>query len=371
MRVSSVEDLQALRQQAGLERVDLRMDQLLQGNLPLYAARFALWSLREGGTLHVHAPTTLASVSVVTGRWAFQLLVMMFCKALDGWGEVIAHDLQARTLVCRRTRAPLQRGPWSAAVMFSGSAGEVSGLKKCLGGLLAQPEIREGGQVLVCGPAAGEALVDVGGAGGVVQYLAVETPERAGRFMIGEKKNIAIRALRHERVLVCHTRIVLREGCLAAMPAEFDLITPRVWVQGAEAMLPYLDLGLFATDSAALYSDKASAPCHYDRARWLHGVAQRYPYIDGALFCVRKSLAQRVALSDSIGWGEAEDSEWALRLVHGGRLVELAPQAHAESTSCKTPRYARWGHLEAYRLASDWAQHWRAARAHVGRWLGV
>lgn len=367
MIVSNIADLMGLRKMRGLPQVELQMDALLQGNLPIYAVKYALWALRDGGVVHLHAPTTVASVSVVTGRWAFQLLVMMACKAADGWGEVVAHDLPARRLSIARRKPVLPDGPWSAAVMYSGQDSEAALLAQCVESLQAQPGIRDGGQILVCGPeAASGKVATLPG----VEYLPVETPQLAGRFLIGLKKNRAMQALRHERILVCHTRIALQADCLAQMPAEFDLITPRVWVQGQQAKLPYLDLGYFATDSASLFTRKAATPCHYDRATWLERTGKRYAYIDGGLFCARRSLALEVPLSDSIGWGEAEDSEWALRLIQNGHVVELAPDAHAESLTCKTAQYARWGHSAAYRWASNVAQPLRSGRATVLGWMG-
>jgi len=364
VRVSSVSDLHALRRTAGLDRVELQMDDLLRGNLPLYAVRYAMWSLRVGGTMHLHAPTTVASVSVVTGRTAWQLLVMQVCKGTDGWGEVTQHDLAARTLTCMRSREPTPPGPWSAAVMFSGSESEFPLLKRCVSALQAQPQIGDGGQILVCGPAAGEPVaMSVPG----VEYMSIETPSRAGRFMIGAKKNLAMQALRHERILVCHTRMALRPGCLSAMPDEFDVITPRVFVAGKHHPLPYLDLGIFTADSTSLTSTRPATPCHYDRGTWLARVGRGYPYIDGGLFCLRKSLAANVPLSDSIGWGEAEDGEWALRLLHGGHLIELAVDAAADSLTCKIPRYARWGHLGAYQSLSNLAQQVRSLAAPFRR----
>lgn len=346
MKVSTPEDLGRLRAATGLDRVDIDLARLLHGNLPLYATRSALWALRPGGRLHLQAAGTIDSVSFRPGRWSFQLLTQLVCKAADGLGLLLQCDRATRSLVCERSAPAVARSPWSAAVVYSGQAGERSQLAVCLERLQAQPEIRDGGQLIVCGP---PDAADHVSALPEVEYLALPTPTQAGRFLVGAKKMAAIRAARHERVLVCHTRVALRDGCLAALPAEFDVITPRVWVDGAAGKLPYLDLGFFDTASVALYSTNPQLPIHYDRMGWWRHLGRQYPYVDGGLFCVRRSLALEVPLSSSVAWGEGEDAEWSLRLLHGGRLLEIALDAHADSLTCKTARYARWGHLAAYR----------------------
>jgi hypothetical protein len=175
---------------------------------------------------------------------------------------------------------------------------------------------------------------------------------QVGRFLIGQKKMHVLHALRHERVLVCHTRILLETGCLEAIPDEFDLITPRVWIQGMRRNLPYLDLGFFDNRSSGLYTTKSQPPVYYDRDAWLSMLGRWYPYIDGGLFCVRRSLALEIPMSGSIAWGEGEDAEWGLRLLANGKLLEIALEAGALSQTCKMQYYGRWGHLAAYRYIS-------------------
>jgi hypothetical protein len=349
VKVTSLIDLPALRCQRGLQHVELDLTALLHGNLPQYAVRYALWAVATGGTVLVRAPSTVDSVNLLTGAWTFQLLTQLVVKAVSRLGTLVRCERGSRTLELARTAPAAAPGPWSAAVVYSGQPAERAQLATCVEHLRLQPGIRDGGQLLVCGPP--EAAGDVTGLPGV-EYLPLPTPLQAGRFLVGVKKMAALRALRHERALVCHTRIALQPGCLEALPDEFDLITPRVWVQGAAGPLPYLDLGFFDNRSVALFSPVPQPPIHYDRSGWLARLGRLYPYIDGGLFCVRRSLALEIPLSETIAWGEGEDAEWSLRLLGAGHVLELAEGAHADSLTCKTARYARWGHLAAYRGAS-------------------
>ena len=247
---------------------------------------------------------------------------------------------------------------WSAGIVFSGNAQEVPTLALCLQGLLAQPELVASGDIVVCGPAAGESLLPTRDG---IRYLVYETPSEAGRFLVGRKKNVLLRALRHERALICHTRVVLRPGAIAALPAEFDLITPKVFVQGHKAILPYLDLGFMGLTTISMTGKGDQPPIYYARERWHDYLRRFYPYVDGGLFCVRRNLALSVPMHNRIAWGEGEDTEWCLRLLNQGHLVELAtnPQAAADSITCKIPRYANFGHLLSYRIC---AQMWRCVR---------
>lgn len=365
MRVSSFSELQALRYRTGAPSVLLTMNSFLAGNLPAYAMRYALWSCALDGRVVIDAPSTLDSVTFTPSQWSFQMLTQVLCKAAEGLGELVVCDVSSRRLEFSRTAAPMVKAPWSAIVMFSGSDSERPHLEKSIEALIAQPELAEGGEIIVCGPELGRGAV-CGMRG--VRYASLETPEKAGRFLVGKKKNLAIAQARNERVLVCHTRITLRPGCLAALPEEFDLITPRVWVRGAKSDLAYLDLGFFHGSSIAIHSWRPQPPVHYDRSYWLQKLKCAYPYIDGGLFCVRRSMAQSIPMSESIAWGEAEDAEWALRWLHCGRLLEIGLHAHAESATCKTPRYARWGHLRTYRVLSTAAQYVRSATNIFAKW---
>jgi hypothetical protein len=360
MKLADLDQLPALRRQSGLLRVEIDLTALLYGNLPMYAVRYGLWALAPGGLLVLSAPSTIDSVSFVPGRWSYQFLTQLVVKAAVGLGRLVCSDRPARRLQLERSAPVPMDGPWSAAIIYSGQASEREQLALCVQHLRVQPGIRDGGQLLVCGPP--EAEGDIEALPGV-EYLALPTPLQAGRFLVGVKKMSALGALRHERVLVCHTRIALRPGCLESLPLEFDLITPRVWVQGTTGPLPYLDLGFFDNRSVALHSPVPQPPIHYDRNYWRMQLGRLYPYIDGGLFCVRRSLAVEVPLSDTVAWGEGEDVEWSLRVMGSGHVLELADDAHADSLTCKTMRYARWGHLAVYRGLSNLTQ---MARGLVG-----
>lgn len=363
--ITNLEQLTRLRSECDLNAISLDLTRFLRGNLPLYAIRRALWSLSAGGRLTLHAPTSRDSVSFLPGRWTIQFIAQLAAKASDELGKIVELDTQARKLVIERTEAVLPVGPWSAAIIYSGRPEESEMLRQCVDSLRQQPEIANGGQLLVCGPAANRDMVT---RATDAEYLDYDVPQVAGRFLVGAKKMAAISALRNERILVCHTRIALRSGALSRMPREFDVITPAVWVPGKSGCLPYIDLGFFDSRSVALYSPRLQISLSYDRRNWMRNLESYFPYIDGGLFCIRRSLALRIPLSNSVAWGEAEDAEWSLRLLYQGKLLELEVEAGADSLTCKTDRYAMNGHrlgypfikrtVDAYRLIAARLTHW-------------
>ena len=366
MVIEDASQLMALRGMRDLETLNFLFDdRRFSGNLPLYLIKYGLWALRPGGNLILEAPNLLDSMVLKPGRLPFQLLVQLAARVSEGLASLVEVDVLARRLVLQRT-APKLDEAWSAGVVFSGNAQEVPTLERCLKGLRAQPELIATGDIVVCGPQAGESLVATGDG---IRYLVYESPSEAGRFLVGRKKNLLLRALRHERALICHTRVVLRPGTLAALPPEFDLITPRVFVQGEKSILPYLDLGFMGLESVGMTSSGNQPPICYPRESWHDYLRHFYPYIDGGLFCVRRKLALSVPLHDRVAWGEGEDAEWSLRLLNMGHLIELAanPHAAADSSTCKTTRYARYGHLIGYQVLS-YVWHRAQARFPALHW---
>lgn len=350
MKIVKLSDLKLLRETRNLKEVEIMMDDFLHGNLPLYVLKFALWACELNGYVILNARKTVNSVTLVAGQHSFQLLLQLLCKAADGLGVMVECDIEDKRVKFKRKLIELEITPWSAAVIFSGSDTEINQLRDCIRGLQAQPELRNGGQIVVCGPASGKtAISTIPG----IEYLIFETQFQAGRFIVGKKKNFAIQALRHERILICHTRIVLQPGCLAKIPLEFDLCTPRVWIKGQYTQLPYLDLGFLKRCTLNVDSHFLPLPIHYDRQNWIQHLKTKSPYIDGGIFCVQRSIALKIPMSESVAWGEAEDVEWCARLLQNGITIELAIDSHADSTICKIPRYGKRGGSWYYRALSN------------------
>lgn len=355
MNICHSHQLEDLRRAKGLASLQIDATDFLDGDLPLYLFRYAAWALAEGGKAEVTARRTVDSMGLVLGRWSFQFVLQAAAKATAGVAELVSVDLEGRRFTFQRQTPVRASGPWSAAVMFSGRDSEVALLNQCLAGLLTQPELTDGGQILVCGPAAGAAAVQ--GLPGV-EYLACETENVANRFIVGRKKNFAVAHLRHEKILVCHTRIALQPGCLAALPDEFDVITPAVQFVGAGGTtLPYADLLFQRFRSTSTYALDPAPYIGYPRAHWREQLRRYHPLVDGALFCTRKSLYLAHPLSDVVAWGEGEDVEWCRRLLMAGKLLELCVDAQARSLVNKANYYNRWGHLPAYGRVARFKGH--------------
>jgi len=347
MTLSTLSDLSKLRHATDLNEVNLVFDDSkFRGNLALYPIKYGVWALRRGGHLKIHAPGLPTKTYLTEKRLSFHFLVQLIARVSEGWASICHYDLDKRKLVLKRTRPVLSPG-WSAGVVFSGASSEAESLNECIKGLLEQPELLESRDIVVCGPSASRNMLATNK---YVRYLPYDTPFESGRFLLGRKKNILLKALHHERALICHTRIVLRPKCLSLLPREFDIITPRVWTQGSKSCLPYLDLQFVKTATEAMIASGVPVPCYYDRHHWHDYLSTLYPFIDGGLFCVRRQLAIQTPIHDTIAWGEAEDVEWCKRLLQSGNLVELAEYSHADSSICKMPIYHKWGHMKTYRL---------------------
>lgn len=350
VRATNAQALSVLQGSTGLKAVQLDLDGALEGLLPQYLVRWAMRALCQGGELTLRARSARDDMVFVGSGWPFQAVVQVAAKCTADMGDLIALDRTARSAIFKRHSPPLDASAWSAGVIFGGDDRELPLLEQCLASLKTQAELQGHGQITVCGPAA--AAAKVAALDGTTEYLPFDEPPVAGRFLVGKKKNLLIRHARHERVLICHTRMALKLGALRGLPQEFDLITPVNVITGRRGDLPYLDLLTLPFPRPGPCSPGPKPTLFYDRRQWLQRLRSEVPYIDGGLFCVRRSLALAYPLSESIAWGESEDLEWCSRLMGGGYLVELSPTAGARSLTCKTPGYQRWGHSSTYRAAA-------------------
>lgn len=349
MKIKNLSDLIALRRLEKLQFVEIDADNFLEGNLPFYIIKYALWACKANGLVTVTAISTVKSVTLVTGKHSFQLLTQTFCKAAKNLGEIIEYNIDERKIIFKRTKDNSINNKWSAAIMFSGITAELEQLEKCINGLRAQPELNDDGQIAVCGPShCRDFVVDNFN----VEYIIYEPEIFYGRLMICRKKNYAIAHLKNERILICHTRIVLRPGSLASMPAEFDVCTPSVYIKNHKQELPYLDLGFVSLKSENIAGGGVVVPAFYNRKNWMKYLKIYKPYIDGGIFCVSRSLALKMPMADVVAWGEAEDVEWSLRLLNSGHIVELILDSSADSITCKMPKYKKYGHTIIYRIGS-------------------
>jgi hypothetical protein len=221
---------------------------------------------------------------------------------------------------------------WSAGVIFSGDDEELAMLERCLDGLLAQPEVvADGGEILVCGPPRN---LDFLTRFPKVRYVEYEAETRP-RFMIAAKKNFLVRALRNPRAAVMHVRIVLEPGCLAAMPHEFDVITPAVAYEHDGRRVRYLDYRILDFADPRRVPSTGLTLMIENPQRYLAKLHRGQPYIDGGLFIARRAVFETTALNEALAWGEAEDIEWCNRLYHAGYLIDMEPAANATSQTFK------------------------------------
>lgn len=344
-------DLYGLRQKTGLSEVTVHTALLKYRRLVPAALRYAVFALKPGGTLTVIDDGADDPVSPpfqvnfgLMKQWAFRLL--------DRDCRLVEMDPAPGRLTFART-GEITSAEWAAGVVFSGSDQEAPALHACLDGLLNQPELAgRPGAVVVCGPAAGRTHID---AYPTVRYLDFETPP-GPRFLIGIKKNLLAAHLDAAKIAIMHCRIVLQPGCLAAVPAEFDIGTPNVMAATADGGLePYIslcfaDLGELGRAPTARAVTTRNVPPE----RYLEIHERGAPYADGGVFFASRAVYQDCALDEDIAWGEAEDVEWCARAANLGYLVDLFPASIAVSQTNKIP--ARPGVLTVLpAVATAWA----------------
>lgn len=354
MFICKASQLRDLRSAKGMDNVKIYFSyEEFPGNLALYVIKFGLWALKKNGTLIIEAPNFKSSMKISTKSLSFQMLLQLAARASIELAEFIKVDLVARRFILRRVVGSNKFG-WSAGVIFSGNRDEIPNLERCLKSLKSQPELQASGDIVVCGPKVAEELIPINSG---VRFVPYETQNIEKRFLIGDKKNFLLRNLKNENAVICHSRIVLDENCLSGIPEDFDVITPRIYLKEVlkNGRLPYLDLGFVALNTVSFVGSTSQPAIFFNRDSWYQYLKSFYPYIDGGLFITRRSLALSIPLHSYIAWGEGEDVEWCLRLLHQGKLVELAmgDSVAAESITCKLPRYAKYGHLKVYRHLSS------------------
>lgn len=358
MRVATISELTQLKHSAGLGDVTLKTGPLKRRNLLRHGVRYGLFALREGGVLKIEDDGPVG-FDLTPGPVPFSIVRQQAFKLARDEAECVALDEAAMTLTLRRTRPPQSR-TFGAGIIVSGKKEELPAIRAALAGLRAQPELhpKAGGGLYLCGPPSAAHLF----AEDDITYVPFKDPPGPRAFTT-RKKNALIDAMTQDKCVILHARIVLSDGCLSRLPAEFDAITPRVEYHEAGTVVPYLDWTLAPILDGEGLVRSLTLPFDYDRSTYLSKLRQPgRPTIDGGVFIVRRTLAREVPLNPHLAWGEAEDTEWCARLHHAGALVDLEPSALALSQSLKFPR--RYLDQPGYVRATQPA---RRAFKHLGR----
>lgn len=360
--VFTVSDLASLghcRTLKDLDRVVIETAKLKYRGLLPAALRYAVWAVRPGGRIDV-LDGGVEDASSPAFEFSFNAVRQCAARFCARDAEFI--DFGAGTIQMRR-RSPILEAGWGAGVVFSGRDEEIPQLLACLDGLQRQPElaVSRGGEIVVCGPARN---LDFLRDRPLVRYLVHELPD-GPRVMICQKKNALIRSIMGPRVVILHSRIVLDEGCLAAVPREFDMASPNTSVLQAGKRVPYL----------SLCQSEAAIPGRMPRTvgRTMRSVPDGNPlhlhqhaplFVDGGAFFVTRSLHHVCPLDDDIAWQEAEDLDWCMRAYAQGYLIDLAPDATAISATSKLRSLPALGPLTWPAVQGHRARQLMRARLH-------
>ena len=343
--------LGAARGMSGCSEVTIETALLKHRNLLPCALKYAYWAARNGGRIIIldkggkdAAPPAFSVSFNLVRQWAFKF-IGKDCRLLA---------LEPGRLELERVGQPLVPG-WSAGIVFSGKDGEIPALLRCLEGLARQPELGapQGGEIIVCGPARDTRFL---APFPQVRYLEYETPP-GPRFMIGCKKNRLMAAMRAPRMVVLHSRVVLDQGALAAVPNEFDISGPATRVatrHGGEK--PYLSL--IQTDAVwpgASTSRTTIGLRDIESHDPLDLMERGGVFVDGGAFYVTRPVFEACPLHEQIAWEEGEDVEWCGRAFALGFLVDTAPASGAVSQTNKLGDWTalRGGERRARRISNE------------------
>ena len=359
LTVSDLASLSRCRTLVDLDGVMIKTSKLKYRGLLPAALRYAVWATRPGGRIDV-LDDGVEDASSPAFEFSFNAVRQCAARFCARDADFIEFG---SGIIRMRRRTPVLEAGWGAGVVFSGRDEEIPQLLECLDGLQRQPELAtgHGGEIVVCGPARSlDFLRDHPD----VRYLVHDLPD-GPRVMICEKKNALIRAIKGPRVVILHSRIKLDEGCLAAVPREFDILSPNTSVLQSGRRVPYL----------SLCQSEAAIPGRMPRAvgRTMRSVPDGNPlrlqrhaplFVDGGAFFVTRSLHQQCPLDDHIAWQEAEDLDWCMRAYAQGYLIDLAPDAMAVSATSKLRQLPTLGPLTWPIMTGHRMRQLVKARAH-------
>ena len=333
MLIERAAQLYALKRAEGLDRVTILTHRLKRRGLLRWALKYGLWSLRVGGELVV-VDSGPVSYEMKLGTIPFSLVYQQIVKVLQYGCRILEPDNSRLEVRMVRTLRIPEPG-WTVGILYSGLEAELPTLEAAVQGVRRQAYLNGQGtvQLMVCGPERCRKHIEAND----VEYLPVDLPAGA-RVFTSLKKSALVAAARFPRVMILHSRIVLGDGCLNALPVEFDAITPRVEYRRGRSVLPYLDWAVLPSLDGDQVPVRFGSRFDYPRDRYLSevdGIGR--PYIDGGVFAVFADVYRGTPLAPELAWGEGEDIEWCSRLHSAGRLVDLEPQALAVSQSFKGP----------------------------------
>ncbi|MBN8751013.1 MAG: hypothetical protein J0I65_26460 [Variovorax sp.] len=358
--VTDMDSLARCRDLRDLEKVLIQTERLKYRGLLPCALRYAVWAVRQGGVIEIQDHGRLDASSPA---FEFTFNNVRRCVARFCSRDTDLVDL-APGLIRLRRRSQILPPGWSAGIVFSGRDEEIPTLMNCIAGLERQPELRRdrGGEIVVCGPQRDLGFLKSHPA---VRYFVHETPD-APQLMICQKKNALIRQLAGPRIAVLHARIVLDEDCLAAVPREFDMISPNTSVLERGRRVPYLSLGQTDAAHAGRMPRAMGRTMRVLRDGNPLRMHEHAPlFIDGGAFFVSRDLHVACPLDDAIAWQDAEDVDWCTRAFSQGFLIDLAPKAGALSATSKIRALPALGPMTwpIYR-AHRWARDLRAGARH-------
>ncbi|MDO8658540.1 MAG: hypothetical protein Q7K55_07390 [Candidatus Levybacteria bacterium] len=149
--------------------------------------------------------------------------------------------------------------------------------------------------------------------------------DRDDRGWITRKKNIIAENAKYNNVCIFHDRIVFDKNWYMGMKKygnNFEVLSCPQILSTGERVGDWVYSGLYGSPGFA-YTIK-----ELDYKDWDKGV-----YIGGQLIIIKKNVWSEVCLNETLYWKEAEDIEYAQRLVEKGFIPRFNPYSICHSLS--------------------------------------
>lgn len=349
--ISNVDDLERLRRLTDQRSLILKISsmQIVEKYIGMFT-RYVIWALEKNGVARINLPQLENDPCYgLAAKWP--LVVQQIGRWLRNDGEIINIDAVA-SFICIKRTSEKTPASWGCGLVVSGAESELPLVKKWLDSVTSQKNVFIA-DLAICGPLKAARLYENLPA----RYIPFDdVSDLLGRFLICRKKNHLMASLKGEKLLISHARISFEQTCLATMPREFDLITPRVCLFTTSG-LPYLDWNFIIVKHGQTVSHGGPLPIGFNRYNWRKYYPFSAPYIDGGLFAVSRLQFERTPMRSDAAWGEAEDVEWCANITADSGLVELAEHSIAVSATNKLPRYLKYARNPLYRVYKSLLLH--------------
>lgn len=227
----------------------------------------------------------------------------------------------------------------SFGVVFSGNKNELDQLKNSIDSIIKSCEFSGlDVEIVICGPSSfseDELLKNYKFRDKeIIRYEPFDDVYNSENcFSISRKKNFLISKLRHDIVVLSHTRIVFDSSFLKEMESsKFDIASPSVFDSQGNKYLGFVLIGSY--DTSKLNPRKAITGMMLCKD-YYRLMRNRVAYSDGGIILLNKNKVESPIFNQNLHWGQAEDLDLSGRNYYNGILTDFIPNLKCYSVTNK------------------------------------